>query len=408
MTSLNSFYFRSSVKSQPPFCPLSSIIARRTNRQLYYTATLFRGFDGSPIGESSCTDLLDRLRGAGHTAAWQRELCSAGRAHLQCTVRFARPVSFSTAVSFFGSASPHVEVCAHLTRSIEYCTDPTKRDPSSTCCPHDTIMHPRVQAAARRRGRASSSESSEPGQARRPGPGLSDQILAEILAGSTIREIILGHPTLILRVSAVQAAFRLLAPPPLLTRSNVCSIYFGPPGTGKSHAAHFHIQPQPTMFVIDSALLLDGYAGQTCLLIEDLVPFESDTCSVFTKILSICDVYSQNINVKGSVITPLWNFVFITSNFTPGELLSKCSLPRGAAFMRRIHRIVEFATKRDRYEFTENPTMPGYSLAFRRSAICTDIAPVPAVTLLPPITPPSPCGMFPMHIPVPEDYDPLM
>lgn len=90
-------------------------------------------------------------------------------------------------------------------------------------------------------------------------------------------------------------------------------VFWGPPGTGKSHAARSY-QPFKVFIPQDSRsqLFFDGYAGQKTILFDDFygqIRYED--------ILTLCDRGAARVPVKGGFVPAEWERVIFTSNMDP-------------------------------------------------------------------------------------------
>lgn len=86
-------------------------------------------------------------------------------------------------------------------------------------------------------------------------------------------------------------------------------IYWGPPGTGKSHAAQAQASELGDVYYKPVGSWWDGYEGQTSVIFED---FRGETG--LAQLLRIADKYPLQVPVKGGFRQFTSNYLFITSN----------------------------------------------------------------------------------------------
>ncbi len=101
---------------------------------------------------------------------------------------------------------------------------------------------------------------------------------------------------------------------------------YGPTGCGKTslvydtHPGLYKLPP----FRINSTIWFDGYEGQLCLLIDDLIP--SSFSVMF--LLQVCDRYPLQVQIKGGMVWAQWTTVYITSNSPFAQLFQEQGMIR--------------------------------------------------------------------------------
>lgn len=139
---------------------------------------------------------------------------------------------------------------------------------------------------------------------------------------------------------------------PPKVRPMIVSVYWGPPGTGKSWRA-VHDSKDDTPLVCkgtNNNLWWDDYTdGQEDIILDEfrgnIIPY--------TLLLRILDPYPLQVDCKGGRLWAHWSRVFITSNLHPSMWFPKIpgswELEDGSpgTLKRRIHRIEYFGTRQD-------------------------------------------------------------
>ena len=106
--------------------------------------------------------------------------------------------------------------------------------------------------------------------------------------------------------------------------------YYGPTGTGKSHAAD---EKYPNAYwKISSNKWWDNYAGEDEVIIDEL----NVECISIHKLLTWFDKYKCYVEVKGGTIGLRATKFIITSNLSPEMLCEKEILRHRMAFCRRV------------------------------------------------------------------------
>lgn len=117
-------------------------------------------------------------------------------------------------------------------------------------------------------------------------------------------------------------------------------VFWGPPGTGKSHTAHERASKLGTVYYKPSGAWWDGYEGQDSVIFED---FRGETG--LAQLLRLADKYPLQVPVKGGFRQFTSARIFITSNldidgwFNPEQRGYEVSI---SALKRRITQKVHF------------------------------------------------------------------
>jgi len=96
-----------------------------------------------------------------------------------------------------------------------------------------------------------------------------------------------------------------------------CAVWWGPPGSGKSRAAHFLAGGKP-MFIVSppqsktSGIWWDGYDGQPYILFDDFYGWHSHN-----HLLQMIDRYEMRLAIKGGMVQLRARVIIITSNVPP-------------------------------------------------------------------------------------------
>jgi hypothetical protein len=108
-----------------------------------------------------------------------------------------------------------------------------------------------------------------------------------------------------------------------------CFLLYGPTGTGKTHDVLTFTFPEKfgftkeDVFIVDGGngkkLWFDGYTNQRVLLIDELEPQQIPR----TTLLRILDDVSYRGEIKNGFTDTHFDFIFITSNYSPDELFLK-------------------------------------------------------------------------------------
>jgi len=124
---------------------------------------------------------------------------------------------------------------------------------------------------------------------------------------------------------------------PILRENINVDYYYGPSGTGKSHAAN---AKYPNAFMkISSNKWWDNYKGEDEVIIDEL----STECIGISKLLTWFDKWKCYVEVKGGTIGLRATKFIITSNLSLDELLANEKDAHKAAFRRRV-KVTEFLT----------------------------------------------------------------
>ncbi len=86
--------------------------------------------------------------------------------------------------------------------------------------------------------------------------------------------------------------------------------FIGPTGSGKTRRAVE--EPDHFIMPLSDKMWFDGYAGETCLIIDDF-----DGGILYRHFLRILDRYELQVPIKGGFVWARWTKVIITSNLEP-------------------------------------------------------------------------------------------
>ena len=134
----------------------------------------------------------------------------------------------------------------------------------------------------------------------------------ETLKTGTLQNVAEEHPSTYVKYYRGLAQLKLALDKPY-EHDAVRGVWiWGPPGSGKSHAArlkypHAYIKPQNKWW--------DGYAGQDAVILDDL---DTATLGHYLKIWT--DKYATSGETKGGTINLQYKTLVITSNYTPDQL----------------------------------------------------------------------------------------
>lgn len=115
-------------------------------------------------------------------------------------------------------------------------------------------------------------------------------------------------------------------------------ILWGPPGTGKSARCEaFAKELQEATYRVSSPMgrtmpvWWDGYIGQKFIIFDDFYGWVQ-----FTKILKLCDRYTERVDYRGGSCDFQGEIICFTSNTSPDQWWKTISTDRFSAFERRI------------------------------------------------------------------------
>lgn len=145
------------------------------------------------------------------------------------------------------------------------------------------------------------------------------EVIADVKDGMALSTIRLKHAEQVSRsfqwTNAIVADhIRLSAP---INRDIVVTVYWGPPGVGKTRRVYHEAGGDPYQVAIPSdphKIWWDGYETQDAILIDDFYGWIS-----YPLMLHLLDRWKYRLEVKGSTTYPYWTKVYITSNKPPEE-----------------------------------------------------------------------------------------
>lgn len=111
------------------------------------------------------------------------------------------------------------------------------------------------------------------------------------------------------------------------------TVVIGPPGIGKTRAAHALASRWGDVFVHWNGTFWDGYSGQPIVIFDDV---QGDEMS-WSEWLKVLDCYPHKVNIKGSSCELSTRFFILTANTHPNNwtFRQKATYDMGA-FERRV------------------------------------------------------------------------
>lgn len=249
-----------------------------------------------------------------------REVASTGTPHLQGFIVFSERRSQKTALEAFkrmlGHSRAHVSSCRGDAKSnIEYCS---KSDPD----PISIGELPRGVSSSR--------------------PDNSERYKAAISSAklNKLTELESSEPSMLVRHYRTFKAIRddALNVPNSKVLPKPCGvIYWGETGTGKTFTA----RQETSLYVKDKTnKWFDGYAGEKCVLIDDV---DLDWVSKnWSFCLNLLDSYPLKVEVKGGSYQVRPEKVILTSNNSLDELVAAVPYAQQQAFRRRFVEETQF------------------------------------------------------------------
>ncbi len=165
-----------------------------------------------------------------------------------------------------------------------------------------------------------------------------------IILGKRKRELWMTHTKQMARYRHMYSDIKQLYMPKRNKELLVC-LLVGPTGTGKTrkvHDAWSELDEQYWSMPISSGKMwFDGYDGHERVLLDDFAGRMSKTPLLF--LLWILDRYPRYLEIKGSGVWYMPNYISITSNYHPRQWYDwKDREPSYAALCRRIDYVLEF------------------------------------------------------------------
>lgn len=209
-----------------------------------------------------------------------KEVGASGTPHLQGTISFKNPISFSSIKKKMPKA--HIEVCKDVNASIEYCSK-------------DGIIF-------------------EKGDRPRMGERTDIQAVKSMLKeGANMRKVVeytesyqsIRHAEIHLKYFEKPRNFK----------PHVVWCH-GATGTGKSRYAYEQCESHDTYTAMSTGKWFEGYDGHTHVIIDDM---RRDFMK-FHELLRLLDRYSMRVECKGGSRQFVATHIFITSCYSPHEL----------------------------------------------------------------------------------------
>lgn len=163
--------------------------------------------------------------------------------------------------------------------------------------------------------------------------GLRDLALSGVPFENAIMDGTLA-PTVLRHHRLFDVVRSLSIKPRSATSSIRAAVIYGPPGIGKTHAAHAALgRAQRDYFVYWSARgWWDGYAGQRAVIMDDITGNEME----WGEWLKVLDKFPHRVPVKGASVNLSATFFLITTNIHPKNWSCCSTLPDPEPLLRRI------------------------------------------------------------------------
>jgi len=165
-------------------------------------------------------------------------------------------------------------------------------------------------------------------------------IIAGMKRGDSLQQIIEDNPKDSLKYSSGIKFFATQFGPKRDWKT-IVTVYWGPPGTGKSFKAHLN---RPDAYKMPKSgnnnVWFDGYDKQETIIMDDFYGWIP-----LTFMLELMDAYPMRLPIKGGFVPMLAKEIIITSNRAPEHWYEKAFLSNPnhkEAFMRRIENVGEF------------------------------------------------------------------
>jgi len=142
-----------------------------------------------------------------------------------------------------------------------------------------------------------------------------DAIADMVKDGSSLEDIAGAHPSTYIRNYRGIAAYRALQTKDY-QHDGVRGIWlYGAPGVGKSHHARQFAADHGTVYIKPQNKWFDGYAGETCIVLDDL---DIGHLGHYLKIWA--DKWACSGEIKGGTVKLQHKYFIVTSNYTPESL----------------------------------------------------------------------------------------
>lgn len=264
--------------------------------------------------------LLDE--GKADRVCYQEEKCpNSINTHIQGYIGFSKRRTFKNVKLLLGNTA-HIEVAKGT--------------------PYENFVYCTKISSSTGRYKFQSGLFTEPTQGKRSDIAEAAEAIA---AGRNIGELAISHPTIVIKFN--KGLERLCELQPYKRRTNLTVVVItGPTGIGKTRFVHDYAEAQeltiyPKDLNSNNNYWFDGYEKKDILLLDD---FHDNQVDIHT-LKHWLDIYSFNIQRKGSYTIPNWNLVFITSNTKTQEWYPRATCEDRAAIQRRIHHDYFFDTE---------------------------------------------------------------
>ena len=265
--------------------------------------------DGDSLDGEELVAFLGRDGKVRYVVAQLEKCPTSGRVHVQGYLELSTPMRVPGASKLFGTVGPHLEPRRGTrVQARDYC----------------------------RKTESRLSGPWEYGDWQSGGQGQRADLAAvkdSVDQGTSILTIWEEHFTCMVRNYRAIGTYSMLRNSAQAVLRDVhVSVFWGIPGSGKSHRAFHSPGAVYTLSPVSGALWFDGYDSQPNLLIDDFYGWIP-----YFQLLRILDKYPYAAPIKGGFTPAKWSKVFITSNASPRQWYNKEKVPDQGALERRIH-----------------------------------------------------------------------
>lgn len=229
---------------------------------------------------------------------FQLEKGESGTPHYQGTIVFNNTKRFSAVKNLLPHC--HIEPCASLSDSIEYCSKEEGREEGPW------------------------EKGTKPSQGKRTDL---DDVANYVKSGKNLKEVAETYPVQFIKFHKGIAALINQTSPKREWVMDV-NVYTGSTGTGKTRAAY---DATNDPYVKPAGDWWDGYVGQEDVIIDDFA------CDMpITQLLRVLDRYPLKVPIKGGFVEFVAKAVYITSNIPYEEWYPNARAEHKEALTRRI------------------------------------------------------------------------
>lgn len=227
------------------------------------------------VDESTATDAVEWNPEKMSLLTYQLERCpTTQQLHLQGTVRMKKTTTFRAMKTLLGQ-QVHLEQCANLQKSLEYCTKSETR-----------VAGPWTHGEPTQQGRRNDLV----------------QVAQEIKAGKRPRDIADSSPTTFLKYYKGLQALHHAYHPPQMQLHRVCILLIGHTGCGKTRLAYDIFDHKDIWMMPDATQMwFDGYDQQKVAIIDEC----GEGMINYNTIKRLTDIYPLTVPCKGGFLS--WN-----------------------------------------------------------------------------------------------------